>query len=669
VSALPTPEDELLVLVARIGLDAGDAARLDALLSGDLDWGAVEARAEALGLEALLFRHLSDGERAARVPSATVARLRDAYDRQAIRGVRTLGKVGRILDALRAADVPVVLLKGAFLLGSLYPDAALRPMNDVDLLCRPADADRVREVLEGLGYRQKAKAEKSATHKLIAAERCNHLPGFVDDRGTAVEVHLQLFAGLANAEENLAAVWEAAVPCDWNGTTVLALSPEDQLAYLLIHLHGHAATTDALTLYWWCDIHEVIRSAPPSFAWERLLARLASLGRGAEAGTLLALLREHWRTPVADDVLKRLGGDASSISLPSLLEGGCANPRLLVGSRVALVERLAATEGRLAAARYLFRVAWPSRQFVAEHFRVDPSALTLRHRLRFACGLSRKWARTAASGVSRAAPRNATRQQRPRDASRRDAPPSGVAVECSGVTVSFGSRVILREIDLQLEAGTITALVGRCGAGKTTLLKALAGLVPAAAGTIRVRGRRLPEESLPARREIGFASAEERSFYWRLSGRENLRFFAALHGLRGPGRDRAIEEAISAVGLEGEAGLRFQEYSSGMRQALGVARALLHEPSVLLLDEPTRSLSPDMVKRVRGVLERQAGERGTAVLIASHHLREVERIAGQVVLMDRGRVIASGSLAQLKERAGMDASADLDALFEHFTGA
>lgn len=668
MSALSLPEEELLVLVARIELDAEEAGRLDSLISGRLDWGVVEKRAKILGMQPLLFRHISEGDRPARVPRETLARLRDAYDSQGIRGVRTLGQVGRIVDALRGGDVPVVLLKGAYLLGSLYPDAALRPMNDVDLLCRPGDADRVSQLLQELGYRQKVKADKSRTHKQMTEGQCNHLPAFVSEQGTAVEVHLQLFSRLDNAAENLAALWKAAGPRPWNGTTVQALELTDQLAYLLIHLHGHLATVGSLPLYWWCDLHELIRAVPPSFAWEGLLARLESLGKSAEAGAVLALLREHWRTPVPEEILQRLGGVAPSISLPSLLEGECANPAMLVQSRVAIVEGLVSSKGRVAAARYLFRVTWPSSQFLAEHYRLDASAVTFPHRLRFACALSGKWALTVASGVLGGVSRGFSRRRRPPPSKRRAASPPGVAVECSGVGVTFGKRGILRDIDLRLESGTITAIVGPCGAGKTTLLKALAGLVPVSAGTIRIRGRHLPKEALLARREIGFASAEERSFYWRLTGRENLRFFAALHGMRGPGRDRAIEEAIRAVGLEHKAGLRFQEYSSGMRQALGVARALLHDPSVLLLDEPTRSLSPDMVKRIRGVLLQQATERGTAVLLASHHLREVEQIAHQIVLMAGGRIVAAGTLAQLKERAGMDASADLDALFEHFTG-
>lgn len=242
------------------------------------------------------------------------------------------------------------------------------------------------------------------------------------------------------------------------------------------------------------------------------------------------------------------------------------------------------------------------------------------------------------------------------------------AVACSGLNVDFGRREILRDIRLLIPAGTIAALVGPCGAGKTTLIKALAGLIPAAAGTIRVCDQAVTTGSPGTRRQIGFSPAEERSFYWRLSGRENLRFFAALQGMSGADSERRIEVLLRTVGLEEQTGLRFQEYSSGMRQALGIARALLHDPPVLLLDEPTRSLSPDMVKRVHRILLRKAREEGAAILISSHNLREVERIADDIHLMDRGRIRASGTLEELLATAGLGPDADLEALFDHHTG-
>jgi ABC-2 type transport system ATP-binding protein len=242
------------------------------------------------------------------------------------------------------------------------------------------------------------------------------------------------------------------------------------------------------------------------------------------------------------------------------------------------------------------------------------------------------------------------------------------AVHCRDLGKTFRSATILRDIHLAVPQGSILGLVGPNGAGKTTLLKILATLVTPSSGDAFVCGRHVVKEADAVRRMIGYVSSEERSFFWRLRGRDNLLFFASLQGVTGRDAHRRIDRVLTEVGLTGMGSRRFHEYSTGMKQALGIARGMLHDPPVLLLDEPTRSLSPNVAREVRVLLRRQAETEGKTILISSHNLKEVEDLADQIAILHQGVLRAIGALAELKAEAGTASSADLDTLFEHYTG-
>ena len=241
------------------------------------------------------------------------------------------------------------------------------------------------------------------------------------------------------------------------------------------------------------------------------------------------------------------------------------------------------------------------------------------------------------------------------------------AIQCVALEKTFGIQTVLQDINLEVEPGDILALVGSNGAGKTTLIKMLASLIIPTSGKALICGNDINRNPIEAKSKIGFVPSEERSFYWRLTGFQNLRFFASLYGLQGEERLRRINTALEAVGLEASARVRFREYSSGMKQALGIARGILHNPPVLLLDEPTRSLSPDMAGKIRKLLLNKARQEGTAILISSHNLTEVAKLADQIAIVHQGTLAALGSLKALKESAGLSPTTDLNNLFNHFT--
>jgi ABC-2 type transport system ATP-binding protein len=216
-------------------------------------------------------------------------------------------------------------------------------------------------------------------------------------------------------------------------------------------------------------------------------------------------------------------------------------------------------------------------------------------------------------------------------------------VETSGLTKRFGARVAVDNVDLRVQRGSAYGYLGPNGAGKTTLIRMLLGLTRATAGTMRLLGRPVPAERAAALARVG-AIVEEPRFHRYLTGRENLSVIAAAREREAHGR---VAGALERVGLAGRADERVSTYSLGMRQRLGVARALLADPELLILDEPTNGLDPAGIHEFRAMI-RGLVEEGRTVLLSSHLLDEVEKICDAVAIVDHGRVVMQGSLAELK---------------------
>jgi ABC-2 type transport system ATP-binding protein len=213
------------------------------------------------------------------------------------------------------------------------------------------------------------------------------------------------------------------------------------------------------------------------------------------------------------------------------------------------------------------------------------------------------------------------------------------------------TRVVgLTGVGLQVQRGEIFGLLGPNGAGKTTLLKVLAGLILPTEGRAVVNGVDVAREEQLVKRSMGFVTSDERSFYWRLTGRENLHFFARLYGLDLASSRRRSAELLGQMDLLDVANQQFMTYSSGMKQRLAIARALLHDPEILCLDEPTRSLDPIAAKHLRTfIAERLNGESGKTVLLATHNLQEAEQMCHRLAILDRGRVLRQGTVTAVTD--------------------
>jgi ABC-2 type transport system ATP-binding protein len=221
---------------------------------------------------------------------------------------------------------------------------------------------------------------------------------------------------------------------------------------------------------------------------------------------------------------------------------------------------------------------------------------------------------------------------------------SELVVETDALTKRFGERVAVAGVDLQIPRGSAFGYLGPNGAGKTTLIRMLLGLTQPTSGSYRLLGRPMPQERRAALARVG-AIVEEPSFHLHLTGRENLWIAAAA---REPAAHTRIDAALERVGLSDRAGDRVRVYSQGMRQRLGLARCLLGDPELLILDEPTNGLDPAGIQEFRGFVHSLIDE-GRTVVLSSHLLDEVEKICDHVAIVDRGKIVAQGSISELAQ--------------------
>jgi ABC-2 type transport system ATP-binding protein len=231
------------------------------------------------------------------------------------------------------------------------------------------------------------------------------------------------------------------------------------------------------------------------------------------------------------------------------------------------------------------------------------------------------------------------------------------ALYCENVVKLFRrgrglKKKVIRALDnasLTLAPGELFGLLGPNGAGKTTLVRCIATLLIPDAGTIRIFGSDAFKDSLFCRQRIGLLTSGERTLYWKLSARDNLRFFAALYGLTGKKREQRIDYLLELLGLEEVANERLERYSSGMKQKVSLARAMLHDPDILLLDEPTLGLDPQFGRFIRQFIKEELNRRQKkTILLTTHYMDEADELCQRIAFINKGRIIDIKSPAQYK---------------------
>jgi ABC-2 type transport system ATP-binding protein len=211
----------------------------------------------------------------------------------------------------------------------------------------------------------------------------------------------------------------------------------------------------------------------------------------------------------------------------------------------------------------------------------------------------------------------------------------------------------LDNVSLNIQHGDSVAFLGANGAGKTTLLKLIGGLLYPTKGSVMVNGYDTVKHNMKARKNVGFVLNEERSFYWRLTGRQNLEFFGTLDNLHGNSLKNKIEELLDVVKLKDASDTLFAGYSSGMKQKLAIARGLLSDADILILDEPTRALDPIFAEEITNILlKRIHFDKERTLLIATHRLDEAKTLCNKICIMKKGYILTYDTTSNLIGKYG-----------------
>jgi ABC-2 type transport system ATP-binding protein len=238
----------------------------------------------------------------------------------------------------------------------------------------------------------------------------------------------------------------------------------------------------------------------------------------------------------------------------------------------------------------------------------------------------------------------------------------------SAISALFGGHkrgkiTALKDINFEVQKGEVFGLMGPNGAGKTTVIKILSTLILPTSGTAYVNGYELISDPLRVRASIGLVSGDERCLYWRLTGRENLEFFAAFYNLPPKLARYRIHRLVKLLELD-ELDRRVSEYSTGMRQRLCLIRSLLHDPPILFLDEPTKSLDPLTSERLRVFIRDELSKgQGKTILLTTHNPFEAAQICDRVGIMEAGYMLASGGIQELRVAAGVDKDTPLQEVY------
>lgn len=223
-------------------------------------------------------------------------------------------------------------------------------------------------------------------------------------------------------------------------------------------------------------------------------------------------------------------------------------------------------------------------------------------------------------------------------------------IEVRDLRKEYGDLVAVKDVTFTAEAGAIFGLLGPNGAGKTTTIGCVSGLLTPTAGSVRVSDHDVRGEPRKARAELGVVP-QELALYEDLTARENLSYWAEAYGLRGNDRDERVHDVLDLVGLLGRADDLVEEFSGGMKRRLNFGCGVVHEPRVLLLDEPTVGVDPQSRVRLLDLVRREA-DAGTCVLYTTHYMEEAQDLCDRIAIIDHGEIIAEGNLDELRAMLG-----------------
>jgi ABC-2 type transport system ATP-binding protein len=240
-------------------------------------------------------------------------------------------------------------------------------------------------------------------------------------------------------------------------------------------------------------------------------------------------------------------------------------------------------------------------------------------------------------------------------------------IEIKDLTKKYGNLVAVDHVSYDIFEGEIFGLLGPNGCGKTTTILMLMGLIAPNEGTALVNGRDIINDPLEARRNVGLLT-DNVGLYENMTARQNLSFFAELADVKASDASSRIEKLLSLVGLADKQNVKVGVMSRGMRQRLGIAQSLVRDPKILIFDEPTLGIDPEGTKELRELMKLLAREQGRTIVFTSHLLSEVNRLCDRVAIMKTGKVIAIGSIPELRHQIGAEEAEEFEEVFLRIQG-
>ncbi|NMA95811.1 MAG: ATP-binding cassette domain-containing protein [Clostridiales bacterium] len=237
-------------------------------------------------------------------------------------------------------------------------------------------------------------------------------------------------------------------------------------------------------------------------------------------------------------------------------------------------------------------------------------------------------------------------------------------IKVEDMSKSFKDVKAVKDISFNVTKGEVIGLLGENGAGKTTTLRMLATMLKPTSGTAYVNGYNIVENAQDVRREIGILFGGESGLYDRLTGRENIEYFARLNGMDSISMDKSIDNLVEQFKMGEYIDKRAGKFSTGMKQRVAIARSIVHEPSVMLFDEPTAGLDVSAAKIIHNFIL-QCREDGKAIIFSSHSMQEVERISDRIIIIHKGSIVDHGTIKYFKGKYESD---DMEEIFIRLVG-
>lgn len=237
-------------------------------------------------------------------------------------------------------------------------------------------------------------------------------------------------------------------------------------------------------------------------------------------------------------------------------------------------------------------------------------------------------------------------------------------IEIIGLCKKFKSITAVSNLSFNVNNGEIVGLLGENGAGKTTTLRILATMLKPTGGTAKINGDDIVKDPVKVRREIGILFGGEVGLYDRLTGRENIKYFAQLNGMKKEGYDKSIEYLIDTLNMGEYIDRRVGKFSTGMKQKIAIARSIVHKPSVMLFDEPTAGLDVTSSRVVQNFILK-CKEDNRAIIFSSHSMQEVERLCDRIIIIHKGQLREQGTINEIKQKYNSD---DMEEIFMNLVG-